>query len=68
MTLEQTKSSRVLNLPEGYTARPPILDDVKAVVDLRNVYMQHIAGGNITDAKELYLNWTTPGFSLADDF
>ena len=67
MTLEQTTGSRVLNLPEGYTARPPTMVDVEAVVELENTYMQFVAGCNATDANELYLEWSMPGFSPGDN-
>ena len=66
MTLEEKRGSRVLNLPEGYTARPPTLDDVEAAADLENAYMQAVVGRNSADAAELYLDWTMPGFNLAD--
>src|SRR5947209_4576787 len=67
MTLQTSEADLLLaqRLPTGYTARPPTLDDVTAVVDIINRCSQKLLGEDESKPDYLSSEWQMPGFQLA---
>lgn len=54
-------------LPEGYSIRPPILDDAAAVADLVNATARDEVGGAETEANDILSQWKDPERTLEDE-
>ncbi|NDJ52251.1 MAG: GNAT family N-acetyltransferase [Chloroflexi bacterium] len=54
-------------LPDGYRARPTILDDVPQVVALLNLRSQEVMGVDEHDEDDLRNDWTEPSWSLEEN-
>jgi len=51
----------------GYTARPAVLDDVGAAVEMFNAWSRHMFGTDQQSLNDVRTEWRTPGFDLASD-
>jgi GNAT superfamily N-acetyltransferase len=54
-------------LKDGFTVRPPTMDDVEIAVDLFNECSMDMIGVQDYSMKEVELDWQSPGFNLAED-
>ncbi len=59
--------STTLSLPEHFTNRPATLDDVEAVVDLRNACSIEQIGKPRTEVNKIRSDWLAPTFNLETD-
>ncbi|MCK4315027.1 MAG: GNAT family N-acetyltransferase [Anaerolineae bacterium] len=59
--------STTLSLPEHFTNRPATLDDVEAVVDLRNTCSIEQIGKPRTEVNKIRSDWLAPTFNLETD-
>ncbi len=55
-------------LPNGYTSRPAMLDDLGITTDFLNLFAMHHAGVEDTMLEEMRNEWTSPGTVLENDF
>jgi mycothiol synthase len=53
-----------LKLPEGYSIRAAVMEDVEEVADLINAYYQNLIGEDDTNPESLRHEWETPDFTL----
>ena len=67
MTLKTTNMTDLLNLPRGYTSRPPAMDDIPAAVELFNKCSLEMIGAKEFSAKEIGMEWSTPGLNPETD-
>jgi len=57
-----------INLPEGFTVRDGMLDDVQACMDLGNLWSRSVIGQDeLVNVDDLRQNWNSPNFNPADD-
>ena len=57
-----------VELPEGFTMRGAVLDDVDTALKLFNRWSQSVIHENeITDAGAIRTEWSSPGFDPAED-
>jgi mycothiol synthase len=54
-------------LPAGYTARPVTMEDAESIADLCNAYSTAIIGQDTTTAEEMQVEWSFPGFDMANN-
>ncbi len=64
MTTTETREQAPL--PAGYTVRPPLLDDAKAVADLWTVVSAHMGQPEQGTEEKQRSSWTQPGFNLTE--
>jgi GNAT superfamily N-acetyltransferase len=55
------------SLKEGFTVRPPRMEDLESVVEMLNISSMDLIGVEDFSDNEIRLDWQTPGFSLEDD-
>ena len=67
MLRENDTLTDVLGLPEGYTSRPPTLDDVPAAVDLFNRCSLEMIGSKAAKVRTTQNEWVTPGLNPETD-
>ncbi len=64
----QMQKETIVELPEGFTARGAILEDVDTSLKLFNRWSQSVIHADeLTDAAALRTEWVSPGFDLAED-
>jgi mycothiol synthase len=54
-------------LPEGFTTRPSVMDDLEETVALYNAWSQDILAVDRYDIDRERIDWQAPGFNLATD-
>lgn len=67
MLRENDTRSDLLELPEGYTSRPPVMDDIPAVVELINQCSEEMIGAADTTVEGMQNNWSSPGLNPETD-
>jgi mycothiol synthase len=65
MTTQTYEMPATVNLPAGYSARPPVLADVTAVVAMLNRDSQARLGVNYHSVADWSADWQSPTFQLA---
>ena len=65
MTTQTYANVAAVKLPDGYSARPPVLDDVTAVVAMLNRDSQALLGVNYHAVDDWAADWRSPSFQLA---
>ena len=64
----QIQSENIVELPEGFTIRAAILEDLKPALDLFNRWSRSVIHEDeLTDVVALHTEWVSPGFNLAED-
>lgn len=64
----QTLEQNILSLPDGFTVRGAMLEDVDEALKLFNRWSQSVIHEDeITDAVAVQTEWVSPGFDLAED-
>lgn len=64
----QIQKDAILELPEGFTTRGAVLDDVENALKMFNRWSQSVIGEDeITDAVGIRTEWGSPGFNPAED-
>ena len=64
----QIQKEMIVELPEGFTIRSAVPDDVEAALKLFNRWSQSVIHENeITDAGALRTEWASPGFDSSED-
>jgi mycothiol synthase len=57
-----------ITLPEGFTVRGAVLEDVNASLEMYNLWSQRVIGeDDITDVAAIRNEWLSPGFDPAED-
>jgi len=64
---ENDTLTEVLELPEGYTSRPPVMDDIPAAVETFNLCSLEMIGGKDATVRGLKTDWTSPGLNPETD-
>lgn len=54
-------------LPEGFTVRPSVMDDLEETVELHNAWSRDVLGVTRYDVDQERIDWQAPGFDLATD-
>lgn len=57
----------MIGLPEGFTARPSVMNDLEETVNLYNAWSSDVLGVNRYDVDQERIDWKAPGFNLATD-
>ena len=64
----QIQKEMIVELPEGFTTRGAVLDDVDTALKLFNRWSQSVIHEDeITDAVAIRTEWVSPGFNPAED-
>src|SRR5512145_3084423 len=64
----QIQKDMIVELPEGFTIRGAVLEDVDAALKLFNRWSQSVIHEDeITDAVGIRTEWLSPGFDSAED-